>query len=134
MLYPYRGRIIRPQSSDNSVGAVRTTSGHRYVTTVYDGLQLSRRRSDNQGERALHRAGSVGKVQFRFQTPAYLPKVETDDELVLISDDGELEAYNIVMPAPSIGRPGIGGRTIGAYTVLLAQRKDEQNADMDIYL
>ena len=134
MVYPYRGRIIRPSADDNTVGAVRTPSGERYVTTLYGGLRFSRRRSDNQGERSIQRSGLIGRPQFRFQTPVYLPDVLTDDELVLIMEDGRLEAYNIVTPAPTIGRPGLGGRRIGDYTVLLAQRKAEQNADMDIYL
>ena len=132
-IYPYRGRIIRPQSYDSTYGADRTLSGHRYVRTVYAGLRFARRMSDNAGERALHQAGSIGNVQFRFQTPLYLPAIETDDELVLV-DGGELEAYNIVTPAPSKGRPGIGGREIGGYTVILARRKAAQTAELDIYV
>ena len=132
-LYPYRGRIIRPQSYDSTYGADRTLSGHRYVLTVYAGLQFSRNMSENAGERSLFRAGSIGDVQFRFQTPVYLPDVETSDELILISD-GVLESYNIVTPAPATGRAGLLGRQIGGYTVILARRKAAQNADLDIYL
>ena len=133
-IYPYRGRIIRPQPYDGEYGADRTLSGHRYVRTIYDGLDFSRRMSENTGERALHQAGSIGDIQFRFQTPVYLPQVETSDELVLIDEDGGMEAYNIVTPAPAKGRPGIGGRRIGGYTVIIARRKAAQNAELDIYV
>ena len=133
-IYPYRGRIIRPQSYDSTFGADRTLSGHRYVLTVYGGLQLSRRVAETAGERSIFRSGSVGDVQFRFQTPAYLPEVVTSDELVLVDAEGGLESYNIVTPAPAIGRPGLLGRMIGGYTVIFARRKAAQNADMDIYL
>ena len=133
--YPYRGRIIRPHDGRVSpYGGLRTLSGHRYVETVYDELQFSRRMSDNVGERSAYGSGSIGDAQFRFQTPIYLAGVLTSDELVLLNGDGGLESYNIVTPAPHIGRSGIGGRRIGGYTVILAQRKDAQNADKDIYL
>lgn len=133
-LYPYRGRIVRPQSRDGNFGAARTLSGHRYVRTLYDALSFARRMSQEVGERAAFTAGSISDVQFRFQTPRYLPGVEVSDELVLVHADGSLEAYNIVTPAPFTGRPGIGGRRTAGYTVLLARRKAAQNADMDIYL
>ena len=134
-LYPYRGRIIRPQEvpSGNDFGAERTRSGHRYVLMLHDRLQFSRRMSENQGERALYRAGTIGDVQFRFQTPVYLPDVRTSDELAVLEDD-MLVLYNIVTPAPHVGRAGLGGKRIGEYTVILAQRKAAQNAEMDIYL
>ena len=133
-LYPYRGRIIRPQSYSGTYGAGRTLSGHRYVKTIYDALDFSRRMSENVGERSLHQAGSIGDIQFRFQTPVYLPDVETSDELVLVGEHGSIEAFNIVTPAPAKARPGIGGRLIGGYTVIMARRKATQTADLDIYL
>lgn len=132
-LYPYRGRIIRPQPHDSRYGADRTISGHRYVAIVYDSLRFSRRRSENQGERGLFGSGSVADTQFRFQTPAYLPEAATEDELALL-EDGKVILYNIVTPAPVVGRPGVGGRLIGGYTVILARRKAAQNAEMDIYV
>ena len=133
-LYPYRGRIIRPQTRDENFGAARTLSGHRYVQTLYSDLAFARRMSQDIGERSVFGVGSITDVQFRFQTPRYLPDVETSDELVLVNADGSLEAYNIVTPAPFIGRPGIGGRMTAGYTVILARRKAAKNADMDIYL
>lgn len=88
--------------------------------------------SEGSGERVLGSAGSIGDPRFRFQSPAYMPTVTTDDEIVLVFDDRE-ELYNIVLVHPVPKRQGALGDDVGGYTVFLAKRKSSQNADMDIY-
>lgn len=131
-IYPYVGRIIRPQIPDsNPYGANRATDGTRNVTVLHDNLPFMKMRMEGEGEQSFFRAGTGGATPARFQTPNYLNNLRVSDELQL-KFGNTYEAWNITNISPQIGRPGLTGTTIGNYTVLLAERKTAQNTGDDV--